>query len=295
MQDLKKDIGDKIAEKRPKLGTSSIKTYVSILSNIYKAMDGDGGITFFSDEVKGILEYLETKPDPTKKTSLSALFVLSGETRYREAMMEIIKKVNDVYKTQTKTAKQEENWVSADEVKAVYEKQLDTALQMLSKKNIFNEGKFIQFLLVAFLSGVAGIPPRRSMDYGEMKIRNYDPKTDNYFRAGKFYFNKYKTSGTYGLQTLDVPKQLNTIIKKWIKLNPTDYMLYSTNKQKLSSPQINRILNNAFGDKNISTSMLRHIFLTDRYKDVPAISAMEDLARDMGHSISQSMEYAKKK
>ena len=293
MQDLKKDIGDKIAEKRPKLGASSVKTYISILSNIYKAMKGEGGIDFYSDNVKGILEYLETKPDPTKKTSLSALFVLTSEPRYREAMMDIIKKVNDSYKEQKKTPKQEENWISAEEVKTVYEKHLETALQMLSKKQIFNEGKFIQFLLVAFLSGVV-MPPRRSLDYGEMKIRNYDPKTDNYFKAGKFYFNNYKTSSTYGLQTLDVPKQLNTIIKKWVKLNSNDYMLYSTNDNRLSSPQINRILNTAFG-KKISTNLLRHIYLTDHYKDVPAISAMEELARDMGHSTSQAMEYAKKK
>ena len=121
MQDLKKEIGDKIVEKRPKLGASSIKTYISILSNIYKAMDGDGGIDFYSENVKKILEYLETKPDPTKKTSLSSLFVITGETRYREAMMDIIKKVNDSYKEQKKTPKQEENWISTDEVNAVYQ------------------------------------------------------------------------------------------------------------------------------------------------------------------------------
>ena len=130
------------------------------------------------------------------------------------------------------------------------------------------------------------------MDYGDLKIRNYNPKTDNYYRAGKMYFNIYKTSATYGLQTLDVPKPLNTIIKKWIKLNPTDYMLYSTNKQKLSSPQIDRILNNAFG-KAVSTNMLRHIYLTNVYKDVPALTAMDHLALEMGHSTGTAMEYIK--
>jgi hypothetical protein len=131
------------------------------------------------------------------------------------------------------------------------------------------------------------------MDYGEMKIRNYNPKEDNYYKAGKFFFNKYKTSSTYGLQTLDVGKELNTLLKKWVKLNSNDYMLYSTNDNKLSSPQINRILNEAFG-KAVSTNMLRHIYLTDRYKDVPAITEMEELARDMGHSKSQALEYIKR-
>jgi integrase len=131
------------------------------------------------------------------------------------------------------------------------------------------------------------------MDYSEMKIRNYDPKTDNYYKAGKFFYNKYKTAKTYGLQTLDVPKELNTLIKKWIKLNSNDYMLYSTNGNKLSSPQINRILNEAFG-KAISTNMLRHIYLTEQYKNVPAIADMQELAREMGHSVGIAMEYVKK-
>jgi uncharacterized protein YneF (UPF0154 family) len=163
---------------------------------------------------------------------------------------------------------------------------------MLSKKVVFNDSKFIQFLLVAFLSG-AVIPPRRSQDYGEMKIRNYDPKTDNYFKGDKFYFNVYKTAKTYGLQTLDVPKPLSALIKKWVKLNPTDYMLYSSNKQKLSSPQINRILNEAFG-KAISTNMLRHIYLSDKYKNIPAINDIQNLATEMGHSPSQALEYIKR-
>ena len=69
-------------------------------------------------------------------------------------------------------------------------------------------------------------------------------------------------------------------------------MLYSTNKQKLSSPQINRILNNAFG-KAVSTNMLRHIYLTNVYKDIPALTAMDNLALEMGHSTGQAMEYIK--
>ena len=217
-------------------------------------MKGDGDkINFFSDDVKPILEYLDSKNNQTKKTSLSALFVLTGKPEYREVMVKVMAEVNATYQEQKKSKKQEENWISEDEVRQVYNNLLQKATAMLSKKAIFDDTQFIQFLLVAFLSGAGGIPPRRSMDYGDLKIRNYDPKIDNYYKNGKFYFNVYKTSKSYGLQTIDVPKPLNTIIKKWIKLNTTDFMLYSTNKQKLSSPQISRILNSAFGGKAIST------------------------------------------
>jgi site-specific recombinase XerD len=292
MQDLKKEIADKITANRPKLSASSLKTYVSILSNIYKQMKGDGDVDWFSKNVKQILEYMDTKNDQTKKTSLSALFVLTGKQEYKEVMTTVMAEVSQKYKEQKKTPKQEENWMSSDEVKAVYDSQHENALEMLSKKAKFDDGKFIEYLLVAFLSGTI-MPPRRSQDYGLMMIRNYDPKTDNYYKAGKFFFNKYKTAKTYGQQTLDVPKELNTLLKKWVKLNSNDYMLYSTNDNKLSSPQINRILNEAFG-KAISTNMLRHIYLTDRYKDIPAIAKMENLAEQMGHSVGTAMEYVKR-
>ena len=247
---------------------------------------------WFSSDHENILKYLESKNDQTKKTSLSALYVLTKEDKYRVVMMQVMQSVNNLYKEQKKSPTQAENWISEDEVKSVYNNLLQKATAMLTKKAIFNDGHFIQFLLVAFLSG-AVMPPRRSLDYSEMKIRNYDPKTSNYYKNGKFYFNIYKTSKTYGLQTLDVPKGLNTMIKRWVKLNPTDYMLYSTNKQKLSSPQVNRILNTAFGGKKVSTNLLRHIYLSNIYKDVPALSSIDRLATEMGHSPAQAMEYMK--
>jgi ribosomal protein L18 len=152
----------------------------------------------------------------------------------------------------------------------------------------------MEFLLVSFLDGIVkDLPPRRSQDYTELKIRNYDTKEDNYYKSGKFYFNVYKTAKIYGLQVIDVPKELDIIMKKWIKINTNDYMLYSTNGNKLTSPQVTRILNKVF-DKNVSTSMLRHIYLTNEYKDIPALSKMQNIASEMGHSVSTAMEYIKR-
>ena len=70
-------------------------------------------------------------------------------------------------------------------------------------------------------------------------------------------------------------------------------MVYSSNNNKISCPQITRILNKVFG-KKISTSMLRHIYLTNVYKDVPQINKMENLANEMAHSVSTAMEYIKR-
>ena len=293
---LKEQISQTIKTNRPKLSASSVKTYVSILTNIFKAMHGTGEDIKFFDNDKDILEYLKDKPDQTKKTALSALFVLTKKEEYRTIMLTIMASVNAKYKEQIKDPKQAENWMSTAEIQTIYNGLLVKAISMLSNKEIMNAPIMMEFLLLAFLGGVSGIPPRRSLDYALLKIKNYDVKTDNYYKntkqGGKFYFNVYKTAKNYGLQTLDVPKPLNDILKKWCKLNKNDYMLYSTNENPLTSQSINRILNGIFG-KKVSTDLLRQIYISNVYKNVPALEKMETLASNMGHSLSTALEYIK--
>jgi site-specific recombinase XerD len=286
-------ITEVLKSNRPNLSASSLKTYSSVLRNLQKNMKGEG-IEWFSNNDTEIIEYLKDKTPQTKKTSLSALFVLTKNQSYKDVMMVVMKSINDTNKEQQKNEKQKENWISVKEIQDIYDPLLVKIKPMLSGKAILNEPMMMEFLLVSFLGGVVkGLAPRRSQDYTELKIRNYDTKTDNYYKSGKFYFNIYKTAKNYGLQVTDVPKELDIILKKWIKINKNDYMLYSSNDNKLTSSQITRILNKAF-DKNVSSSMLRHIYITNIYKDLPALSKMESLANSMGHSLDQSMEYIKR-
>ena len=56
--------------------------------------------------------------------------------------------------------------------------------QIFSNKQLLNYDVIINYILQGCLDGVY-IPPRRSLDYCEMKIKNYDVKTDNYYKDGK--------------------------------------------------------------------------------------------------------------
>jgi len=294
MTDFRKSINEKIRHNRPHLGASSIKTYVSILSNLHKNLKANNDdLDWFDKEEKEIMNFLAEKPSQTRKSVLSALFVLTGNEAYRDLMLKDCGVVNAQYKEQKKSTKESENWISTEQIHGIYDGLLEKVIGMFKRNIAGDYPTIMQFWLVALLAGVAGIPPRRSLDYGLMKIRGYDPKTDNYYKGGKFYFNRYKTANKYGLQVIDVPKDLQALIKKWMKINDTDYLLFSSNKQPLSSPQINRILNKVF-DKRVSVDMLRHIYLTNHYKDIPALKEMENLATEMGHSLSQQMLYVKK-
>ena len=111
---------------------------------------------------------------------------------------------------------------------------------MLNHKASVNDRIIIQFFILALMSGITGLPPRRS-EYSLVKIRNFNKEHDNYYDKGKFTFNVYKTAPVYGRVVIDVKKlapQLDKLLKKWIKINKTDYLLYSANHKPLSSSQL---------------------------------------------------------
>ena len=90
MSDLKSLLQEKIKENRPNLSSSSVKTYISILSNLYKKLNGDGNIEWFNKEDDEILKHLDDKNDQTRKTTLSALFILTNMKEYQTVMNTMI-------------------------------------------------------------------------------------------------------------------------------------------------------------------------------------------------------------
>ena len=61
MVDIKQILHDEIVKNRPNLGISSIKTYISILINLNKKMNGDQSIEWFQTDHGKILNYLDDK------------------------------------------------------------------------------------------------------------------------------------------------------------------------------------------------------------------------------------------
>jgi hypothetical protein len=95
-------ITEQLRKNRPNLTDSSLKTYSSVLRNVQKQMENEDGLSFFSDKDKEIIEFLKDKTPQTKKTTLSALFVLTKKKAYQELMIKIMKEVNENNKNQKK-------------------------------------------------------------------------------------------------------------------------------------------------------------------------------------------------
>jgi len=295
-------LAKQIRDNRPNIADSSVRTYVSILSNMYyREHDRSSPINlaFFKKE-SHILELLKEKTPQSRKTTLAAIVVLNGKDcdnlELSKQMISDVKASEAELNTQTKTKRQEENWLPYDAVKekqAEYEKLASEILSSKQKPDDTKKEILTRYMILAMSSGVF-FPPRRS-EMVLIKLKDVDEKKDNYIdlSTNEFVYNQYKTAKKYGQQRVKFPTKFKTILKKYLsKIAGQTYLL-----EHMGTPyepnRVTRTLNQIFGRK-ISTSMLRHIYLTDHYEGIPALKDMNALAHDMGQSLGMALQYVKR-
>ena len=277
-----------IKGKKPSLSKSSITTYSSILKNLYKRVFGDIEIDMEKfNQVDKVLEHLKNIPANKRKTILSSLVIITDKKPYRDLMLEDVRDYNKEIHKQEKTEEQKESWVDTNQVKEILNDLRLNADLFYKKKSlsVFELQEIQSYIIMCLLGGVY-IPPRRSKDYVDFKIKSINKETDNFLDKNKMYFNSYKTAKTYGQQVVEIPIKLKNILTKWIKINPTDYLLFDTNFNKLSSVKLNQRLNKIFGEKKVGVNQLRHTYLTDKYSHT--IDQKEDIRETMGEMGSSS-------
>lgn len=268
-----------------------------------------------------IASKLETYADSTKKGILAAivsiLSLYKDKATYKsiykhfyDLMMAKSKEVKEAESARAgeKSEKQKENWSSWEEVKKTEEELYKEAAELMNRKHL-TAPEAEKLLQCVVLSLYTKIQPRRNQDYLNMlvvKKWSEDMSADhNYLdlTGNQFVFNKYKTAKKYGVQKIAIPSDLLDILVPYLKHNP----LWKESKGKAAVPflvspggvpitalnGITRILNKIFG-KKIGSSMLRTIFLTDKYSDLK--EEQEADSKAMGHSVAlQQGTYVKEK
>lgn len=289
---------ERIKENRPKLSLGSIKTYKSILKNVYDRCYNDTDYDYDKfDDSKRVLAHLKEIPFNKRKTVLAGLSVLTANPDYTKVMMDDIHEYNADQLKQTKTPAQEIGMIEPTEVEEIFSR-LETNAKHCLKKAQHSPSDLNEIMKWVMLALTGGIlqAPRRSIDFGCMKWRNIDKATDNYvdIKAGKFIFQNYKTEKSYGSQECEITKPLKVILNKWFRVIPDscDFVLFDNKMHSLSSPQMTHRLNEIFG-KKISTSMLRHIYLTKKFGGID-LDELQKTATAMGNSSMQALLYVKK-
>jgi hypothetical protein len=197
---------------------------------------------------------------------------------------------NTQLKDQTKmTPEENTNWISMNDINELFDSKKEI-LQVIKGKRKLTEEMYSELLDLVILGLYTLMPPRRNIDYIYMKIASGDEDPSfNYvdIKNGEFILNNYKTAGTYKTQRIKINPELLNIIKIYSKFIPdklNNFFLQKFNGIPFTeSNQLTKKLNEIFG-KRVSSSMLRKIYLTDKYSDT--IESMKQDAADMGTSTS---------
>jgi integrase len=296
-------IKEQIIKNRPELSKASVSTYSSILKSLFLKSGGDKddiSLEWFNNQDK-IIDLLKDIESTKRKTILSALVVINqgnDNDKYKKLMMDDGKEADKIINSQTMTTKQTENWVTQEQIKNKYKELYSDIKTYLIKKDNLSMAEFQKFQNLIILSLASGLyfPPRRAMDLVFLKLKDVDFEKDNFLdmKKKRLVWNKYKTSKFYGTQYSDnLPTEFLALMKKFIKFNNYDYMLVDTNGDQLSSVKLNQRINKIF-DKKVGVNIFRHSFLSEKYKDVPALDDILKTADGMGHSVIEALQYVKK-
>ena len=196
-----------------------------------------------------------------------------------------------------KSEKQAHNWLDWNVVVS-HQQRLQDDCHKFENLRSLTPVQYEHLLHYLVISLFTEIPPRRNQDYQFMMIlKKYSGKESNDFNylsidSQQFVFNKYKTANVHGQQIIDIPNKLMDIINLYLKFYPNKnksyFLVDYNNKPILAVNAVTRILNRIFG-KNVGVSMLRHIYLSDKYN----IDEMEEDAYKMGHTVDMQREYLK--
>ena len=136
------------------------------------------------------------------------------------------------------------------------------------------------------------------------KLSEDEKKENNYLVVEKnkmfFVLNQFKTSKKYKELDIDIPKDLEKLLRFYIRVNGLsngDVLFTSSTGKPLSRNALSQLFlktSKKYMDKSISTTMLRKIVLSDKFADVK--KEQEEMAEITGHSVStMNKVYVKQK
>ena len=149
------NLAEILKEKRSTLSSSCVNTYTSVLKSLHAKVFGSTTPLSLDNfqQTEKILDALSDKTPETRKTTLSALVVLTNNNKYRQKMMEDIQEHIHNIEEQQKTQKQIENSISQDEIKALLKK-LKKKADILFQKSTHNNRNY-QEIQDELLTGVS--------------------------------------------------------------------------------------------------------------------------------------------
>jgi hypothetical protein len=281
---------------------------------------------FLKTKADEIIKYLDDKSNSVRRNfSASIMVALSPKQknsptdeyrgvyeRYAKLLTEGQANYLESKKDNKMNSKEEKNWMNFDEVISLR----DNLSKKLKKEGIkmtstdiskSNFDLLQQYLVLSLYTMQA---PRRN-EYATMKIINKkeyldldkeDLKKNNYLvnlsKTNKLFSygsDKVKSKIEGGSNTVNITKELNSVLNLWLHFNKSDNLLVTQQGgMGMTKNQLTLLLNRIFKPKMISTSMLRKIYLTNMFGDeAERNNKKQKIAEEMNHGTGVQNLYIK--
>ena len=319
------DTTAEIQKLKPNLKINSITQYETHLKKLKKIFDSD---TFdFLSKPDDVMDKLSERHYTSQRNTLNAVIILLMALNHDEKYNELIEeyqKLRDQRNAQYVedqqsgkiSEKQSANFVELKEVAKMMDEMAKEIKPLKHKTSL--SGKEHELVTVYTMFNILTRIPLRN-DLSGMKIitkANYkklsddDKKSTNYLVNEKtsmfFVLNEYKTSKKYGEKKIDIPKDLEKIIRAYLKITGTkkgDDLFVNSQGNSITRNGISQMLlktSKSRMGKNISTTMLRKIVASHHFGPDTEFGKLkekqEELADAMGHSVAvQNQTYIKEK
>ena len=304
----KKTLFKCIRKEKPKIKDKTINTYILSLEKISKELfNKDFNIKYYLD-YDSVIGYLEKIPNTFSRKCICTSIIValkcypkfdkSIKEKYTIYHRKLADAQEEQYKENEKSTKEQENWITREDILNLISKKYNE-IQKISKFDTYIKMDLFQQYLV--LNLYTQLPPIRNdyvyakVTYTENLEKNID-KDYNYINLfnNTMYLCNYKTSKFYGMQKIPIPDKLIEIIKRYQIIKEEylgrqePYLLMNLRNKKpmLNTNTLTKYLNKIFFPKNISTTILRKVYLSEKYPITHSMTEMELDAACMGHDIT---------
>lgn len=294
--------------KNGKAKDNSINSYVICVRKLHEDKD------FYDLDLLEDKEFIMSKINAmeyltTRKNYLNAVCVcLEADGRdnkfYLQMKRDVVNEYNSFLDKNIMTTKQKNNWLKVKDLHQVSK----NLLRDIKKRGLYNKNKdeinadersVIQDYLISLL--YTEINPIR-LDYAPMKIvyslEHLHQETNYLYIKNKsnktFIINNYKNVKSRGSQQIKVPKKVNDVINRWLKINPTENFLISLGGNALTENALGKYISRIFTiyGRTASLNIIRHIIVSESI-DIEKTKEQKELADNMSHSTATQLSYAK--
>tara|TARA_R110000782_G_scaffold222882_1_gene309871 strand:+ start:5056 stop:6003 length:948 start_codon:yes stop_codon:yes gene_type:complete len=294
-----------IMKARPNLKPNTIKMYLFNLNKLKKTFSQED-LKFLSD-VEEVTDKIKHLHFTTQRNFYNAIIVYlrakDPDNKDIDKYDKIRNLLNEQYKTEndkgTISTKQSDNFVDIDVLHGMLKKmEQEIKDQKLKKKESLSpkEKTLIQvftiysiLLKIPLRNDLAGMSVISKTQYNKLSQKEKEDGNYlvNYKNKLEFVLNEYKTSKKYNEKIISIDKDLEKIIRMYLRKNEGSVLFTSSTGKPYTRNALSQLLlktSQKYLGKNISTTMIRKIVLSDLFADNK--KKQEEMAEITGHSVS---------